>query len=130
MTGNLKICFFFITRQNVLTLKIRRPLFFPCAPEQHWARSLFRLEFYSNSFQNPFKFTSNYFQLHFQAHIFIFMRCLKVSGCEKYKHMVLGCKRIHKPGRTFSGFSRIFMELCGFKVQLGPTPGNFINWHR
>ena len=40
--------------------------------------------------------------------------------------MVLGCKRIHKPGRTFSGFSRVFMELYGSKVQLAPQHGYFI----
>ena len=28
--------------------------------------------------------------------------------------------------RTFSGFSRIFMELCGSKVQLAPSHGYFI----
>ena len=32
-----------------------------------------------------------------------------------------------KPGRTFSGFSRIFMELSGFKVELAPPHGNSIN---
>ena len=41
--------------------------------------------------------------------------------------MVLGCKKIHKLGRTFSGFSRIFMELCWSKVQLTLPHGNFIN---
>ena len=41
------------------TLKIRRPLVFPCAPDPHWARNLFRLEFSSNSLQIHFKFTWN-----------------------------------------------------------------------
>ena len=130
MTENLKSCFFFFTRQNVCTLKIRLPLFFPCTPDRHWACSLFRLEFSSNSFQIHLKFTSNYFQLYLQVHIFIFMRCLKVWECEKYDHIVLGYKRIHKRGGTFSGFFRIFMELCGFKVQLVPPQGNFISWRR
>ena len=58
-TGNLKICFSFFTRQNVCTLKIRCPLFFPCAPDRHWVRNLARLEFSSNSFQIHFKVTSN-----------------------------------------------------------------------
>ena len=55
----MKTCFFFSTRPNVYTLKIRRPLFFSCAPDRHWARNLFRLEFPSNSFQINFKFTSD-----------------------------------------------------------------------
>ena len=41
--------------------------------------------------------------------------------------MILGCKRIHKPKRTLSGFLRIFMKLCRSKVQLAPPHGNFIN---
>ena len=41
--------------------------------------------------------------------------------------MVLRYKRIHKPGRTFSGYSRIFVELCKSKVQLGLPHKNFIN---
>ena len=36
--------------------------------------------------------------------------CLR-SGNEKNINMILGCKRIHKPGGTFSGFSLIFIEL-------------------
>ena len=32
-----------------------------------------------------------------------------------------------KPGRIFSGFSRVLMELCGSKVQLAPPQENFIN---
>ena len=76
----------------------------------------------------PWNWKSNIFsQLHLQTQIFIFISCLKVWEWEKYWHMVLRCKRIHKPGRTFSGFSRIFMELCKSKVQLGPPHGSFIN---
>ena len=41
--------------------------------------------------------------------------------------LILGCKRIHKPRRILSGFLRIFIELCGSKVQLAPLQGNFIN---
>ena len=41
--------------------------------------------------------------------------------------MLLGCKRTHKPGRAFSGFSRTFMELYGSKVQPATPQGNFIN---
>ena len=41
--------------------------------------------------------------------------------------MVLGCKRIHKPGRTIYGFSRSFVELCGSKARLASPPRNFIN---
>ena len=41
--------------------------------------------------------------------------------------MVLGCQLIDKPGRAFSGFSRIFMELYGFKVQLAPPHANLIS---
>ena len=41
--------------------------------------------------------------------------------------MVLWCKRIHKPGRKFSGFSQIFMELCTCKVELGSPHRNSIN---
>ena len=49
---------------------------------------------------------SNIFtQRHVQAEIFIFISCLKVWELEKYQQMVLGCKRIHIPRRTFSGFS-------------------------
>ena len=44
-------------------------------------------------------------------------------------HMVLGCKRIHKPGLTFSAFLQIFMELCRSKVQLTPTQ-KFHQWCR
>ena len=40
--------------------------------------------------------------------------------------MVLGCKRIHKP-RTLPGFLRIFIEFCGFKVQLAPPHRHFTN---
>ena len=43
------------------------------------------------------------------------------------KHMVLGCKRIKKSGCTFSGFLRIFLELCGFKIELAPPHVNFSN---
>lgn len=52
--------------------------------------------------------------------------CLKVWEREKYQHMVLECKRIHKTGSTFSPFSRIFIELCGSKVPLAPLHGDFI----
>ena len=41
--------------------------------------------------------------------------------------MVSGCKIIHKPGKTFFGFLRIFMELYRSKVQLAPPHRNFIN---
>ena len=34
--------------------------------------------------------------------------------------MTLGCKRIHKPRPTLSGFLRIFMEFCGSKFPLAP----------
>ena len=34
--------------------------------------------------------------------------------------MVLGCKVIHKPGRTFSGFSWIFIKFAGPKSNLHP----------
>ena len=123
--------FFLFYKVKCVDLENQAPLiFFPCPPDRHWARNFFRLEFSSNSFRIHFKFTSNYFQLHLQAHIFIFMRCMKISECGKYEHMLLGCKRIQKPGRTFSGFSRIFMELCGFKVQLALPHGSFINWRR
>ena len=54
----------------------------------------------------PWNWKSNiYSQLQLQVHIFIFMSCLKFWEWKKYMHMVLGCKRIHKPGRIFSGFS-------------------------
>ena len=48
-------------------------------------------------------------------------------GMTKYQHMVLGYKRLHKQGKTLSGFSQIFMELCGSKVELTPPDRNFIN---
>ena len=35
---------------------------------------------------------------------------------------------IHKPGRTLSGFLRIFWELYVSKVKLASLHGNFINW--
>ena len=35
---------------------------------------------------------------------------------------------IDKPGRTLSGFLRIFWELYVSKVKLAPLHGNFINW--
>ena len=41
--------------------------------------------------------------------------------------LILGCKRIHKPGRTVPGFLQIFMELCQSKAQLAPPHGNPIN---
>ena len=41
--------------------------------------------------------------------------------------MVLWCKRIHKSGRKFSGFSQIFMELCTCKVELASLHRNSIN---
>ena len=41
--------------------------------------------------------------------------------------MTLGCKRSHKLERTFSGFSWMFIELSGSKVQLAPPHANFIN---
>ena len=40
--------------------------------------------------------------------------------------MVLGCRRIHKPGKTFTGFSQIFMELGRVKVQFAPPQVNFV----
>ena len=46
---------------------------------------------------------------------------------EKYLHMIIGWKRIHKPRRILSGFLRIFMELCESKAQLVPLHGNFIS---
>ena len=39
----------------------------------------------------------------------------------------MGGKIIHRPERTYSGFSQIFIELCGSKVQLAPLHGNFSN---
>ena len=48
-------------------------------------------------------------------------------GMKKILAHGIGCKKIHKPGRTFFGFSQIFMELCGAKVQLSPLHGNFIS---
>ena len=42
-------------------------------------------------------------------------------------HMVLGCKRIHKPGLIISAFWGIFMKLCMSKVKLTPPHVNFIN---
>ena len=44
-------------------------------------------------------------------------------------HMVLGCKRIHKQGLTFSAFLQIFMEFCRSKVQLTPAQ-KFHQWCR
>ena len=42
--------------------------------------------------------------------------------------MILGCKRIHNPRRTLSGFLRTFsMEICGSKVQIARPHGFFIN---
>ena len=38
-----------------------------------------------------------------------------------------GCKRIHKTRHPFLVFSRIFMELCGSKVQLALPDGKLIN---
>ena len=71
---------------------------------------------------------SNIFsQLHLQAQFFISMGSLKVLEWEKYQHLVLGCKRIHKLGRTCSGFLWSFMELCRSKVQLAPPRGNLSN---
>ena len=46
---------------------------------------------------------------------------------ENENGMALECKRIQKPGRIFSGFSRILMELCGSQVHLAPSHGNFIS---
>ena len=40
-------------------------------------------------------------------------------------NMVLGCKRIHKPGLIFSAFFQTFLELCRSKVQLKPLHRNF-----
>ena len=37
---------------------------------------------------------------------------------------MVGWKKIHKPGMTFSEFSQIFMELCRTKVQIVPPYGN------
>ena len=36
-------------------------------------------------------------------------------------------QKIHKPRWIFSGFSQIFIELCGSKVQLAPSQKKFIN---
>lgn len=41
--------------------------------------------------------------------------------------MVLEWKRTHQPGRIFSEFLRIFMDLCMAKVQVVPNHKNFIN---
>ena len=38
------------------------------------------------------------------------MSCLKFWELKKYMHIVLGCKRIHKPGRIFSGFSWSYVD--------------------
>ena len=43
------------------------------------------------------------------------------------RKIVYTCKRIHKPGRTFSGFSQIFMEFCRSNVQLAPPHENILN---
>ena len=51
--------YFLFYKPNGCTLKIRRPLFFPWAPDWHWACNLFRRQFSSNSFQIHFKLTSN-----------------------------------------------------------------------
>ena len=61
-------------------------------------------------------------------------------GVNNYTHKlpeVLGMRRIlvhatriqknPQTGRIFSGFSQIFVELCGSKVQLTPPDRNFIN---
>ena len=45
----------------------------------------------------------------------------------KYQRMVLGCERIYNPGRKFFRSSRIFMELCGSKIQLAFLHGSFIS---
>ena len=50
-----------------------------------------------------------------------------VLGCKILAHMVLECKRIHKPGLAFSAILRIFMELCRSKVQPTLPHGYFIN---
>ena len=71
--------------------------------------------------------SDNLCQLHLQELIFVFIDFLKVWEWETYKFIVLGCQRIHKPGRAFSGFSQISMELYGSKIQLAPPHRNFIN---
>ena len=51
----------------------------------------------------------------------------KLWEWEKYSHMILRWKRIHKPKSRFSRFLRIFIELRVSKVQLAPQHKNFIN---
>ena len=43
------------------------------------------------------------------------------------RKIVYTCKRIHKPGTAFSGFSQIFMEFCRSNVELAPPHENIHN---
>ena len=72
------------------------------------------------------KFNVNIFsQLHLQVQNFIFISCL--SGGLGMRKIVYTCKRIHKPGTAFSGFSQIFMEFCRSNVELAPPHENILN---
>ena len=51
----------------------------------------------------------------------------EAMGISKMLAHDIRMKKNPQPRRTLSGFLRIFMELCGSKVQLGPLHGNFIS---
>ena len=72
------------------------------------------------------KFNVNIFsQLHLQVQNFIFISCL--NGGLGMRKIVYTCKRIHKPGTAFSGFSQSFMEFCRSNVELAPPHEIILN---
>ena len=72
------------------------------------------------------KFNVNIFsQLHLQVQNFLFISCL--NGGLGMRKIVYTCKRIHKPGTAFSGFSQSFMEFCRSNVELAPPHEIILN---
>lgn len=57
-----------------------------------------------------------FIQLYLLVQIFLICSCL---------NLIIRCKKIHETRHIFPGFSRTFIELFGFKVQLALPQGNF-----
>ena len=69
--------------------------------------------------------TMNIFsQIHLQVQIFIFYQLCHGLGMRKILAHGIRAQRIHKPGRSISGFSQVFVEFCRSKVQLVPPHRN------
>ena len=95
----------------------------PWSSIRYWTTVVKNL--YCKNLTRPWNWKSNIFSKHFKGQIFIIISCLKVWKWEKYQHMVLGCKKIGKPGKTLFGFLRIFMRV---QIPISKPAQKFDQW--